>query len=177
VTHFRFLPFLLLSVLSACGSDPPIIRAPDGGGASGSGGGGLGGSVSGCTAIGCPTGIDVRFDPPITVPGAYSFVVVIDGMGVAHCGASLPLTGVQRGCSSPEYIVMLSGSALPPDQHSLPGMHLTVTTGTSVTIMVQRSGVEVANTTFSPNFMSSYPNGQRCDISPCITAAAVVPTH
>ncbi len=129
-----------------------------------------------CTLIGCNTGVEVTFDPPLTTPGTYAVEVEIDGV-ITHCHATLPLgpEGTD-GCDAQAVVLYRSGSALPAAAHSLPGMHLPSTTATSVSVRIQRDGVEVVRTSLSPAYARSYPNGPDCDPMPCVSASATVPT-
>lgn len=76
-----------------------------------------------------------------------------------------------------QVLLFLSGTALPPASQNLPGMHLMATNARQVTINIQRDGMPVVNATLSPTYNMSYPNGRECDINPCITASATVPTQ
>jgi hypothetical protein len=151
--HPRLVALLLLATLASCGSDQ---RA--------------------CTLIGCNSGIEITFDPPLTAPGTYTVDVEIDGV-LTRCEAALPFRaeGVD-GCHSMDALLFLSGTALPSSGQSLPGMHLQATSASAVRIVIKRDSTEVANATSSPSYSMSYPNGRECDLVPCVSASMTIAT-
>ena len=149
---------LLSLILIACGTDD------DGEGKDSS----SGTTMPGCTEIGCVDGFNGVFSPAFTAPGAYVFTVDIDG-AVSTCAGNLPFDG-DFACDG-DLGVNLSGTALPDDEHSLPGFYLSPTEFAELQLMVERDGVEEAAWTLSPEWSTFQPNGPGCEPT-CTSAGA-----
>lgn len=131
---------------------------------------GLGiGGTSGidCTEIGCADGYSGEFSPPFTTAGDYEFTLSLDG-DPSSCQGSLPI----RDDFTCEGVLQLtvSGSALPDDEHSLPGFFVYRTDFSELVLTVTRDGVEAARWEERPEWVVSQPNGPDCE--PTCTQAA-----
>lgn len=127
-------------------------------------------SNGGCTLIGCGSAFQVTFQKTSAwAAGDYRVVVGMDGTNV-ECTATLPLTcDAPFPCSDPNVLLILSGCALPPSEHSLGGVDIVLGTPATVSIEVFYQGQSVATDQWTPAYITSRPNGAACDPE-CTTA-------
>lgn len=82
---------------------------------------------------------------------------------VRTCTVTLPFATVETGATcSPNLRLNTSGSALPPSQHEILGVHLT-DAPTSVTVTIKRDDAMLATQTFTPSYVTTQPNGPDCE--------------
>jgi hypothetical protein len=162
-------------VVAACGGT--TTQAPGSSGSSGSSGAGSSGSsgARACTELGCQNGVTVDFS--YTQPGAYVFVVTIDG-DITTCKAALPLAQQPpTACDRDAVLLGLVGSMLPAAQQSIGGLILPTTlTAKSVTVKATRDGTLVGEKTFVPPYVvTPSPNGPGCEPAECKLANVTFP--
>lgn len=149
-TSLRLLPFLLAAIL-ACNSND-----------------------SECTLADCRSGVQIQFE--LRGAGDYVFEVTVDGERTT-CSATLPLAASPpTPCDRDGVQLILSGSALPADEHSLAGLELTTTTARSITVRATRDGQLVGESTQAPPYQTSPPpNGPDCPPAGCTFASYSFP--
>ena len=128
----------------------------------------FGTTMPGCTEIGCADGFNGEFSPAFTTQGAYVFPLDLDGV-TSSCTGSLPLND-GFSCDG-DLGVSQSGSALPDDEHSLPGFYVSRYDFAQLQLTVERDGVEVASWSVSPEWSTFQPNGPECGPT-CTSASA-----
>jgi hypothetical protein len=118
--------------------------------------------------------VNVEFS--FTQTGTYVFEVTVDAVKTT-CKATLPLPKQPpAACDHPDVQLGLSGSMLPPAQHSIGGIRLPTTTANSITIRATRDGAVIAESTFSPSYkVTPGPNGPSCEPKECKLAQAKFP--
>jgi hypothetical protein len=127
-----------------------------------------------CTEIGCSDGFDLAFH--ITSTGVWTFDVDLDG-SLVTCEAALPLRDSDPdGCDASDVGLVLSGSALPDDQHSIEGMTIARTGLANVGLVVYHERSEVWSGSFAPDWQTVAPNGEACG-PVCSSASDTVPVE
>ena len=124
--------------------------------------------VGGCSLIGCADGFSGSFSPPFTAAGEYVVTADIDGQESTRAGR-LPLG--EDWVGEGDLQLSLSGSALPDDQHSLPGFFLPQAGFSTLEMTVTHDGMEVARWSLSPDWEVIQPNGPGCGPT-CTVAGA-----
>lgn len=135
----------------------------------------FGGETSGCTAIGCQSGLQVELQHTGQwLAGTYLLQISADDGPSMSCTVQLPFSSITSGasCSSDEVQLQTSGQALSSDQHALVGLWIR-TTPAKVELVLKRDGTTVASTTLQPTYTTSRPNGPDCE-PVCTQANAAV---
>jgi len=116
-----------------------------------------------CTDVGCTDGFYVSFERAAWNAGTWTFDVTVDDAAVT-CQATIPLgSGAADGCTDDLVMIELSGSELPVEEQSIPGMLIGVTDATTIRIAVSLDGTQVALQDFTPEYVTSQPNGPDCE--------------
>lgn len=120
-----------------------------------------------CTQIGCIGGLHIDLAAPGGwAPGSYTFALVLDGTPVT-CTGGLPLPACDAGpaltCDVPDLVqIGASGCAMPPDQHGFSDIHL-ISGPARVELTIARDGQTLHNSTLTPTYVESQPNGPGCE--------------
>ena len=164
------LALALLTVLPACAKDKPAPAGP---------GDGAGGEQA-CTQIGCINGLRVELKKTTPwLPGTYTFGFELDDRKV-ECKGSLPLQACETGPSlscTPDAMVQIgeSGCALPPAEHGFSDIQINGEPQ-AVKLTVTHDDKPLHTADITPNYMTSRPNGDKCEPT-CrnASAEAVIP--
>ena len=139
----RFIALLPLLALTACPDPDPK-------------------ETGSCTDMGCEDGFYVAFEKSTWDAGQYLFEVDVDG-NVYTCQVTIPLgTDGTDGCPDTMIMVEQSGSELPVDQQSIPGLWVNSVQAAAVTITVSLNGAELGSQDFVPAYETLEPNGAAC---------------
>lgn len=117
-----------------------------------------------CTEIGCVNGFTVALQRTAWPAGSYSVLVQLDGTTQVLCIATLPFATTSSGgtCNAQNVRLGTSGQMLPAAQQGLTDVHIDGTPKT-VRIEVKRDGQVELSADLTPSYLTSTPNGPKCD--------------
>jgi hypothetical protein len=123
-----------------------------------------------CTDIGCTDGFSLMLNHAWT-EGSYSFEVALDS-DVVRCTANIPLDR-SGGCDDERVQLVLSGSELPVAEQSIPAINVLAADLTTITVAILRGDEVLTESSFTPTWETSQPNGPDCEPT-CRTAEAAL---
>jgi hypothetical protein len=130
-----------------------------------------------CTLIGCVNGLDVTFRHEYAQPGAYKFVITVDGRETI-CELTLPPPDPKQfGCGNPDVGVVASLRAVDgSDSYSFIGFRSSRMDIQTISIEVSKDGTLLDKATLNPSYVTTPgPNGPDCSPESCTYAKADFP--